>query len=383
MKRIVAREFLLLVSCMVALLLAALFGWGRNAWLARTIQASSDEIASRIPILDSLHRNAQPKQLDFVGLFDTTFLRTHGTMLSLDSAWIDGLNPLSEMSRVYVGVFVNALASTGYNSQESTPSLKLPEGSISDLGALVKRKYPSAYQDLSDHTVGIKARERYPIAFAHYSDSLPTRISTESRLWEPPAKDLQPRVDDEMAMLYGAVHIVEESWNGLSADGWSGKGIPESEQADMGSIKASLSGIGVAFEELQVYPETLVITSTYTPRLAFATALMNEPEEHAQMRSAYKHLADQCALSCTYEDLLYTIQRKPIPPSQDIQDALAAQTVAIDELGREQNDARASLWNEDKQWSVVKWAAIVLFVLVWPLRLLILGTRWALRTVRS
>jgi hypothetical protein len=381
MKRIAAREFLLLVGCMALILLVALFGWGRNAWLARSVQASSDEIARRLPILDSLNHNAQPRQLAFVGLFDTTFLRTHNTVFSLDSAWIDGLNPLSEMSRVYVGILVNALVSTGYHNPLASP--KHPEGSLSDLGALVKRKFPNAYPNLSDHTAGVKARERYPIAFAQYSDGAATRISTESTLWEPPPKDLQQRVDGEMAMMYGAVHIVDESWDGHSARGWSGKAIPEMEQADMKAMKSTFIQIGVQYEELQVYPETLVISSTYAPRLVLGTALMNEVDEQAQFHSAFEHLVDNNVLKCTFDELLLTTQRRPVPPTTEAQQALSEQKTAINELEQERNNARTGLWSAAKQWEVVKWAAIVLFVLVWPLRLLLLGTRWALRTVRS
>jgi hypothetical protein len=88
-------------------------------------------------------------------------------------------------------------------------------------------------------------------------------------------------------------------------------------------------------------------------------------------------------LRCNFDELLYTLQNKAVPPSQEALDALAKQRAVVDELGGEQNNARASLWSEAKQWAVVKWASIVLLVLVYPLRLLVLGTRWALQTLRT
>ena len=114
-----------------------------------------------------------------------------------------------------------------------------------------------------------------------------------------------------------------------------------------------------------------------------ARVLIGEPSPHAALQMAYTHLVDKGALKCSFNQLLFTMQRKPVPPPEEILVAFAEQRAVVDELHKKENEARASLWNEAKQWTVVKWAAIVLLVLVYPLRLLVLGTRWAFRTLRT
>ncbi len=104
---------------------------------------------------------------------------------------------------------------------------------------------------------------------------------------------------------------------------------------------------------------------------------------YAELRDGYEHLKNRRVLRCNFDELLYTLQNKAVPPSQEAIDALAKKQATVNQLREEQNEARASIWSEAKQWAVVKWAAIVLLVLVYPLRLLVLGTLWAIKVLRK
>lgn len=112
-------------------------------------------------------------------------------------------------------------------------------------------------------------------------------------------------------------------------------------------------------------------------------ALLCDTIPYAELRRGYDHLKNRRVLRCNFDELLHTLQNKAVPPGQEAIDALAKQQATVNQLREEQNESRASIWSEAKQWAVVKWTAIVLLVLVYPLRLLILGTLWAVRTLRS
>ena len=103
-----------------------------------------------------------------------------------------------------------------------------------------------------------------------------------------------------------------------------------------------------------------------------------------ELQLAHAHLVSRHLINCTFEELLYTLQRKPVPPTQDVLDALAEQNATLDELRKEENDVRSSIWSESKQWAILKWAAIVLLMLV-PSHCACSCSRirWALRTLRS
>jgi len=62
---------------------------------------------------------------------------------------------------------------------------------------------------------------------------------------------------------------------------------------------------------------------------------------------------------------------------------IATLKTTLGELFQEQQVARSSIWNDSEQWAVVKWAAVVLLALFYPLRFLVLGTKWALKAIRE
>ncbi len=122
--------------------------------------------------------------------------------------------------------------------------------------------------------------------------------------------------------------------------------------------------------------------SSGSPRLlVLVRGILCDTVPFEELRHAFEYLKERSVLQCGFEDLLSTLQDKPVPPTQEALAAVAHQRAIVNKLREEQNDARASLWGAAKQGDMVKWAAIVLLVLFYPLRLLVLGTRWALRTL--
>ena len=246
----------------------------------------------------------------------------------------------------------------------------------------MKSRFPDAYNDLPDALVGKKAKQRFPIPFAEIKD---VWVPPEADVWTPPVGAvLADPKGDPAGTGYDVLSYDDKP--GLKP--WeryeTRKHIPLPEAQDLALLRAGLRS--------KHYPEATSLslnaeegdtTITQSLRLALARTLMDSTSGYAEMKSVHNHLQNRHVLNCTFDALLYTLQRKSVPPGQETLDALAKQREAVDGLRKEGNEARAGLWSATKQWSVVKWAAIVLLVLVYPLRLLVLGTRWAVRTLRA
>lgn len=141
---------------------------------------------------------------------------------------------------------------------------------------------------------------------------------------------------------------------------------------------------GVPKDEMTKYLTKARSNSTTKPTLLHAVrGLLCDTFPYAELRHGFEYLKQRRVLRCNFDELLHTLQNQAVPPSQEALDAAARQRVVVIQLRDDKNIARASIWNEAKQWAVVKWSAIVLLVLVYPLRLLVLGTRWAVRTLRA
>lgn len=87
MKRIVAKEFLLLVGCMVILLVVAVFGWTRNSWLEHRSASIGDKVEEHVKGLDSMRQRAVPRHLDFLDLFEPTFVRRNYEVFLVSPFW--------------------------------------------------------------------------------------------------------------------------------------------------------------------------------------------------------------------------------------------------------------------------------------------------------
>ena len=87
MKRIVAKEFLLLVGCLVVLVLVALFGWIRNSWFEHRAESIGWEQVKQSRVLDSLDQLTVPRHLDFLDLFEPDFLRTNYDVFLIAPFW--------------------------------------------------------------------------------------------------------------------------------------------------------------------------------------------------------------------------------------------------------------------------------------------------------
>jgi hypothetical protein len=146
----------------------------------------------------------------------------------------------------------------------------------------------------------------------------------------------------------------------------------------------TLQDRGVPKEELtEQVTRARADTSIARELLIAVRGLLCDTAPYAQLRNGFDYLKEHRALRCDVDDLLYTLQNKAVPPTQEAFDAFAKQKKTVDELRTQQNATRASLWSAANQWVVVKWVAILLLISVYPLRLLVLGTRWALQTLRS
>lgn len=371
MKRIVAKEFLLLVACLMAVLSVALFGWVRNAWLSHRVESARSDNIEQSTVLDSLERKAQPVPYNYIALYDTAYVRKHYDLFMQAPAWHCGLEANSDFSRVLLACLTKVLKREEYMTEglvtrlQKIPELSkrrtlaqiadgLPQESSSSALAAVEeeinrgRSHKRAPPMIGDVESGYRFLGGDPSVESNWAKTQqgPPRLLIKAVGYHP---FFAPEIRDNAFLLDGMQDLREVTWDEL------------------------ILGISAAVTD----------TLEDTAEVLFARCVIHEPDEHAELKAAHTYLKERAVLNCAFDELLYTLQRKPVPPTQEALDALAKQRTTVDELRKEENDARASLWSEAKQWAVVKWAAIVLLVLVYPLRLLVLGTRWALRTLRS
>lgn len=329
MKRIVAKEFLLLVGCVVVVLLVAVFAWARNAWLRHTVEKLNRAIYIETDSLLKLHLQASARRLDFVDLFEPKYVRNNHDVFLRTPRWtmdqfmdILAINPFAEFGgeevhtvdwhKRYLGCTANALKKAGYLT---------------------------------------------PDRLSRYSDMAGLRQFSGSTTMKPWERAAWQEHNDFAAQFLDGFHDDEHI------------------------IDSALEKLGVPRQELlrNAPPDT----STAAPTMLIVYALERDTLPFTELRSAYHFLVANHVLACSFEELLFTLQNKPVPPSQEVLEAVIKKKTTVDELDQALADARTSIWSEAKQWAVVKWAAIVLLVLVYPLRLLVLGTRWALQTLRA
>lgn len=366
MKRTIAKEVLLLVACVVVLLLVALFGWTRNGWLNHRIENSKQTISEHQRGIDSLEARTALVELNFVDLFDSTFVRNRYYLFVWPPAWHKGLDPLGTMSRVNTAQLASVLRDAGYLSSlnvDSIQAIPSPFPSSLDLGRAVRNRFPEDYHDFADSELGNMMLRRYPFAF---SNLVTEKSSSGIEPWSKYA-----RTEENEAHVGGPKAAKIE--------------IEKIDDEDAAKNLATVQDYRrITFEELgEGVDPTLTDSAFVSVPFILARAFTHEPAPHKELQKAYTFLRERGSLKCSFDELLYTLQRKPVPPAKEMLDALAKLRTTVDELQNEGSGARLGLWSEAKQWAVLKWAAIVLLVLVYPLRLLVLGTLWAIKVLRK
>ena len=368
MKRIIAKEFLLLVGCVVVVLLVALFGWARNAWLNHRIDSIGPQLETQVRTLDSLSTTVNPKEYRLIDLFDSASVRGIRRFYFDLPEICNGLDPLSPFSRVYTCALVDAAQRTGHITTDLEKRVRNPRvrfSTLADLAKAVRNKYPGSYNDLDDRVLALKLVERYPLAFPNLRDSATAangRHEVNSGPWTKYSED-NPFTD---AWRYKLQPVAEDDSDRSAL----------LKSLNSGSFRIPLQELADSMDAARPMP---------LPPASFNLALTIQQEEqpHSELRRAFDHLSSHGVLTCTFEEVLYTLQRKPVPPTQVALAAHEKQKAVVDGLRNDENNIRASLWSEAKQLAIVKWAAIILLLLVYPLRLLVLGTRWAFRTLRA
>jgi hypothetical protein len=396
-------SFLLLVGCIVVVLLVSLFGWARNAWLNHQIESYAHQRIEHAVLLDSLRPLTSPTKHQFIDLFDSAYVAQHAQLLLTAPAWTKGLDPFRELNRVYVAQLANTLNSTGYlNRSTSTrlESISEEERSIIDLGRELKALYPSEFGSMADKVVGIAAVNESPVAFSSVN-------TLGNPFWQ-----FKPETEKSIALCSEQLRrLLLESVNATS-DSQFDQGVfvaklPDgtlvrfpsemsvSEVVDvivgMESREAIISaqqlskaeGLAMLKETKRLWTEARKDSSLQSPSYLLARVLIGEPSPRVELQMAYDYLTRNDVLNCAFNDLLFTMQRKPVPPMEEKLDAFSKHMTIVDELHKAEFDNRARLWNTAEQWAAVKWATLVVLVLVYPLRLLVLGTRWALRTLKA
>lgn len=400
MKRIVAKEFLLLVGCLIVLLLIALFGWIRNAWFEHRADSIGREQVEQSRVLDSLGQLTVPRHLDFLDLFEPEFVRKNCSVFLISPFWtidpfLTGVpgGPVSRKAKADPSVtretkppfdptkpytVVNDDPFEEFDGHANYIRVKAPDGSIinfpvsmteADIAAVMQRHYPNINRRYlmcfakALHSQGYLTADRTSqlAAVCGFTDQDFAGIERELRAatkqfgtaWKPP-------IDAEEVYPSLAAGSKSVSWIETLQD----RGVPKEELPEQ--VTRARADTSIARELFIAVRGLLCDTAPY-----------------AQLRKGFDYLKEHRALRCDVDDLLYTLQNKAVPPTQEAFVAFAKQKKTVDELRTQKNATRASLWSEAKQWGVIRWAAIMLFVLVWPLRLLVLGTRWAVRTLQA
>lgn len=410
MKRIVAKEFLLFVGCMVVLLLIAVFGWTRNSWLEHRSASIGVKVEEHAKGLDSLRQRAVPRHLDFLDLFEPTFVRRNYEVFLVSPFWTmdpfltgapggpilrkvegdpfasSGTKPPFDPNKPYTVVADDPFAEFGGEQVLSPPPPKISRRYlICFVKALDKEEYLTSNQ-----------LNRLAEKCGRPADTI-DKLNGElnSYMVQPENRPMADRILAALRKAHEAgatedARKLAAAYKTLQSEPWRPPADaaevynPSATGAQITTWEAALLKRGVPKVEMnELLHRARSDSSRYLSHLVAMRALLCDTIPYAELLGGYDHLNNRRVLRCNFDELLYTLQNKPVPPSQEAIEVFTKQRGVVDELRQKQNYARASLWNEAKQWTVVKWAAIVLFVLVYPLRLLVLGTRWALRTLRS
>ncbi|MBL0127577.1 MAG: hypothetical protein IPP83_08965 [Flavobacteriales bacterium] len=310
MKRIVAKEFLLLVGCVVLVLLTALAGWTRNAWLSQRIGRTMSERSEQAEVLDALRAASDSASHIFIELFDTAFVHEHPDVFIGHLPWHNGSGMysmddfLSDFSRIYLACLSSALEMEGYFTQQKIKELKrvLPaENPRHDPPLEVARNNVSTFRgtttevETSDGTV-----LGFPPSMARHDIA-----DVMGMLYPNPTKG-SPRI-----LIHREILVPSRSRHGglLNA-------LMRNEHRDLGEI------VTAAYS-------TLADPGSYQMSLAFSKTVMHESPAHEELRSAYNHLVKRNILICTFDELLYTLQRKPVPPTEEALAALEKQRAVV------------------------------------------------------
>lgn len=357
MKRTVAKEFLLLVGCLVALLLVVMYGWIRNSWFEHRADSIGLKHVEQSRVLDSLAQLTVPRHLHFLDLFEPEFIRKNCSVFLF--------SPFRTMDAFLHDAksFETPPALTEFRvafAERSTVVQRDPLGILQTptlnrrlmlcvAKALDTQRYltPDRIKQLAA-VCGLPGHD-----FGELERELRAATMQFQTSWKPP-------LDAEEVYTINAAGGNSESW----IEALHERGVPKEELTEQ---------LARARADTSIAPELLLTVR----------GLLCDTVPYTQLRNAFDYLKERHALRCNVDELLYTLQNKAIPPTREAFDAFSKQKTTVDELRTQQNAARANVWSAAKQWEVVLWVAIVLFVLVWPVRLLVVGTSWALRTVRS
>ena len=351
MKRIVAREFLLVVGWLILCILVGMFGWIRNSWIEHRIDSLGRIYENQSHTQDSLAHYVVPRHLDFLDLFEPQFVRNHYDVFLLSPFWTMDPYFTGVSSGPILGHVVdNPFEEFGGVAVVPSPSQKYNRRLLLCVAkALDNQGYLTP-----DRTLKLAAACGYSIRdYAGVEQELRNATRHHENGWRSP-------IDAQEVYISFPKSIGPVSW----IDALYQRGVPKEEMSKL--IKTTRSDTSIA-------PNLLI---------AFRS-LLCDTVPNAHLRNGFNYLKEQHALRCTFDELLYTLQDNAVPPSEDALAAFMVQKATLDELYEKQSYARASLWSESKQWNVLKWVAVIMFVLVWPLRLLVLGTQWALRTLRT
>jgi len=404
MKRIIAKEFLLLVGCLIVVLLFAVFGWIRNSWFQHRADSLGREQSEQTTTLDSLSQLSVPRHLDFLDLFEPDFVRKNYDVFLVSPFWTmdpffsgipggpilrkvegdpfatHGAKPPDNPNKPFTGVEDDPFEEFGGHAVK-TPNfieVEAPDGRViefpetmtkGDIEAVMQRHYPNINRRFlvciakSLNAQGYLTADRIGQLEATCGLSGADLIGIERELrnasaghdisWKPP-------LDAEEVYTFSKTDGTSISW-----------------------IEA-LQERGVPKDEMTKYLTKARYDTSIAPNLLHAVrGLLCDTIPYAQLRGGFDYLKQRRVLHCNFDELLYTVQNQAVPPSQEALEAAARQRVVVNQLRDDKNFARESIWNEEKQWAVVKWAAIVLLVLVYLLRLLVMGTLWAVRTLRT
>ena len=404
MKRIVAKEFLLLVGCLVILFLVVVFGWVRNSWFEQRSASIGGVLAVQTVVQDSMSQRVVPRHLDFLDLFEPAFVRKNYEVFLVSPFWtmdpfltgapggpilrkVKGdpfatprVKPPFDPNKPFTVVEDDPFEEFGGRADKTPNSIEVeaPDGSViefpgtmteGEIAAVMQKHYPNINRryliciakalDVQEYLTPARTMQLASICglssddFIGMERELRTAAGSNATSWKPP-------IDAEEVYTSSMTDHSSVSW----IEALHKRGVPREEMSNRVAIARSDTSI--------------------TLHLLIATrGLLCDTLPFTELRAAFDFLKERHVLNCDVDDLLYTLQNKAVPPSQEALDAFAGQRAAVNELRKAENDARTSLWSEAKQWAVVKWAAIVLLVVVYPLRLLVLGTRWALRTLRA
>ena len=111
--------------------------------------------------------------------------------------------------------------------------------------------------------------------------------------------------------------------------------------------------------------------------------LKKSSQEMKELQSIHQFLKDKKFMKASFNEFIFTLQGLPLPPPHNKWEEYNKQKDSINNLNAELRKVNSKIRPNNNIQFTIKWLGIIIFSLIYPLRLVILLLFWAIRTLKN